>query len=513
MTTAEKLKKIYSSPRIYIENFMKIVNKQSKLVPFILNKQQRILVKEMDKYNIILKSRQLGMSAVSCALSLYYAMTSPNNHCLLISYSLDSADAIFDKLKQLYDDLPNAIRLKDIANNRKELKFENGSKITVCTLGSKQIARGSSIKFCHISEVGFCKQDMVEKQILAIEQALLPNGKIILESTANGLNEFSNMWEKAENGDSLYKPFFFSWIEDKVMFANEYKDFTERYKNLNGKNLTYADLTKEEITYYEMGASIEQLTWRRIKIKNSNEMQFKQEFPASPIEAFVTSGNNIFNAEKLQKQYNIVKQFEPLKSIQNCPIELKPYIRNYLSVWETPQLNLKYSIGVDASEGVGADYSVVAIYKFDGMQVAEFRSNKTQPHEVAKICNALGIWYNRALLVVEKASGGHIILDRLRNTNKYKNLYKHKDYDQRGRMVKKIGFNTNPKTKPIMINDMVELWENDDIYIKSLNLLNEMKVYQFTDGKMNATIGKHDDTVIATALAIQGIKSGVNYKW
>lgn len=52
---------------------------------------------------------------------------------------------------------------------------------------------------------------------------------------------------------------------------------------------------------------------------------------------------------------------------------------------------------------------------------------------------------------------------------------------------------------------------NDDIVIKSLPLLNEMKTYEYADGKMNAEIGKHDDTVIATALAIQGVRSGVRY--
>ncbi len=61
-------------------------------------------------------------------------------------------------------------------------------------------------------------KDNVDKQLLAIEQALKPNGKIILESTANGLNYFSEMWNKSERKDNMYKPFFFSWINDKIMF-------------------------------------------------------------------------------------------------------------------------------------------------------------------------------------------------------------------------------------------------------------------------------------------------------
>lgn len=513
MKPLEKLKRILSSPILWGENFCKVIDKQGKKVQFILNPQQRELVENLDKYNIVLKSRQLGITTVSCMLSLYYAITRPSSHCMLISYSLDSANTIFDKLKQIYDDLPQAIRPKDIANNRKVLKFENGSKITVTTMGSKEIARGSSLAFVHISEVAFCKQELVSKQILAIEQALLPDGRIILESTANGLNEFSNMWERAEQRESLYRPFFFSWIDDKIMFAEEYESFTKRYISLYGDSLTFEELEPEEKTYYDLGASLKQLMWRRLKIANSSEQQFKQEYPATPIEAFITSGNNIFNSAKIQEEYNQRKMIERLTDIPNIPVLLKPYIRSSLTVWEAPKNGDRYYIGVDASEGIGQDYSVIDIYNEDAIEVAQFRSNKIQPYEIANICNELGLWYNRALLIVEKASGGHIILDRLRNTYHYKNMYKHKDYDQKGKMVKKIGYKTTAKTKPILINDFVELWESNDMVIRSLTTLNEMKTYMFSNGSMNGEVGTHDDTVIATALAVQGIKSGINYKW
>lgn len=275
---------------------------------------------------------------------------------MLISYSMDSASAIFDKLKQMYDDLPNAIKPKEIANNRSALKFSNGSKITVCTMGSKELARGSSLTFVHVSEVAFCKQDTVMKQLLAIEQALLPDGKIILESTANGMNEFFNLWTKAENRESLYKPFFFSWIDDKLMFAEEYKEFADRYRALHGgESLTLEELTEQEQTYYSMGATLEQLMWRRLKIANSSEEQFRQEFPATPIEAFVSTGNNVFKSSKVQEQYNQRKGKKTVTDLSTVPTELKLYTKNYFKIWELPQRGMKYYIGVDASEGVGED--------------------------------------------------------------------------------------------------------------------------------------------------------------
>lgn len=509
MTSKEKLRLILSSPVNYIQSFMTIVNKQGKKVPFKLNEQQLYLLKNLDKYNIILKSRQLGISAISCGYSLFIAMTEPDSHCMLISYSLDSADAIYSKLKQLYNDLPGAIKIKDIANNKKELKFENGSKITVSTMGNKDIARGSTLRFVHLSELAFMKADNISKQLLALEQALAPKvGQIVIESTANGLNEFSTMWEKAENKENTYRPFFFSWIDDKLMFKEEYAEFVKRYVAIHGAELTLDELDENEQIYYKMGASLEQLMWRRIKIMNSSESQFKQEYPATPLEAFVTSGNNIFNSERVQKEYNRVKL---VKTINNLIPTLKVY-KNYIKLWKAPERGMKYYIGVDASEGIGQDFSVISVYDEHGFQCLEFRSNKIQPHKVAEICNEIGIWFNHGLIVVEKASGGNVILDRLKHTYKYNNLYKHRDFDRFGKAVKKIGWVTTNKSKPLLINDFIEWWENDDIIINSTALLSEMKVYQYTDGRMNAQNGYHDDTVIASSLAVQGIKSGIYYR-
>lgn len=510
MTSKEKLRLILSSPVNYIQSFMTIVNKQGKKVPFKLNEQQLYLLKNLDKYNIILKSRQIGMSVANLAYSLFIAMTEPDSHCMLISYSLDSADAIYSKLKQLYNDLPDAIKIKDIANNKKELKFENGSKITVATMGNKDIARGSTLRFVHLSEYAFMRSDNLGKQLLAIEQALAPKvGQIVIESTANGLNEFSTMWEKAENKENLYRPFFFSWIDDKLMFKEEYAEFVKRYVALHGAELTLDELDENEQTYYEMGASLEQLMWRRIKIMNSSESQFRQEYPSNPLEAFVTSSCNIFNSERVQKEYNRVKL---VKTINSLIPTLKVY-KNYIKLWKTPERGMKYYIGVDASEGIGQDFSVISVYDEHGFQCMEFRSNKIQPHKVAEICNEIGLWFNRGLIVVEKASGGNVILDRLKHTYKYMNLYKHKDFDRTlNKTVKKIGWVTTNKSKPLLINDFIEWWENDDIVINSTALLSEMKVYQYTDGRMNAQNGYHDDCVIANALAIQGIKSGIYYR-
>ena len=511
MDNNEKLKKIMSEPKLWIESFVKIVDKEGKLVPFKLNNEQAELLEGIDKYSIILKSRQLGISSVSLALSLYYALTQSNVTCLLMSYSIDSATGIFDKLKQMESDLPEVIRVKMVNNNRKELKFVNGSRIIVATCGTKDVARGLTIKFCHLSEVAFMSEN-IDKQLLAIEQALIPSGKIILESTANGLNHFSEMWSKAERQESLYKGFFFSWVNDKRMFAKEYDMFSEIWIQRNGKLPTKEELSDIEKDLYEQGASIKQLVWKRLKVANSSEEQFQQEFPSNPIEAFVSSGSNIFCPVRIHKKISNIHNIKHIQKPRDFPSALSMYFGSSLFLWADVEKGKRYYIGVDCSEGIGKDSSCIEIVDSDGFQVGEFSSNKIKPYEFAQVVYELGIYFNYALLVIEKASSGNIVLEKLRNEYSYKNIYKSRVYDERGRKKKKIGWLTNAKTKPLMIGHFVELFETDEIFINSKELLGQMKTFIVKDnGKTEGAGHKHDDCVLAFAMALQGIKSGIWY--
>ena len=513
MTKSEKLIRICSDPILWIESFVRIIDKKGKLVPFKLNPQQKYIMRNKGKMNICLKSRQLGITSVALAYSLYLATTQSYTTCMIMSYSLDSANNIFEKLKQMYNDLPDAIRMDTIANNRKELKFINHSRIIVCTCGSKDNARGATIKFAHLSEVGFMGE-YLDKQLTAIEQALTPDGCMILESTANGLNRFSELWNKAVSGDSpLWKPFFFSWVQDKKMFADEYSEYRKKYKSIYGNLLTESDLNEHEIALYTNGASMDQLMWRRLKISNNSEEVFRQEFPSNPIEAFVSSGANIFNAEVIQTRLNGVYNLEEinLPKMGVDPI-LKKY-KHYLSVWKLPQKKKKYFLGVDVGEGLGSDndYSVITVLDEDGYQCAEWRSNKVKPYEFTEIVYQMAKFYRNGLLIIEKASGGHIVIDRIKNDHHYINMYKYKSYDQKtGKQRRQVGFNTDTKSRPMMISDFQEFFETGKILINSKMLLQEMKLFQLVNDKMQAVSG-HDDTVMSMAMAIQGMKSGQYY--
>ncbi|WP_061330278.1 hypothetical protein [Clostridium botulinum] len=109
---AKKLKYLFEDGHEieFIEAFFKIVDKDSNTVNFKLTQEQKYLVNNMEKLNIISKSRQLGISSITIALSLRECIVYPNSNCLLVSYDQKSCNDIFNKLKQMYNLLPNWLK-------------------------------------------------------------------------------------------------------------------------------------------------------------------------------------------------------------------------------------------------------------------------------------------------------------------------------------------------------------------------------------------------------------------
>ena len=520
MNKDEKFLKVWNNFILFSKNLLKITDKTGKIVPFKLNKMQRDFIKNMDSYNIILKARQGGMSVCICALAIYYAITEPNCVCLLLSHNDESTRAIFNKLKAIYNSIPSVLRPKLIKNNRSELQLVNGSVISCSTMGRTDKGRGNTAKLIHLSEFAFVNSDVANKQLLSLEQALRPDGHLIIETTANGLNFFHNLYQKAKKQENAYKCFFYNYIDTSSMFADEYKKYKKIFKNINGRNFSLVDLIEEEkelLENYE-GMTLDTLCWRRLKIQNSSVDQFNQEFPLTDDMAFITSGNSVFDNNRVTQVLRALQlkktKYISKKELSDLPMDLLKFCGKSFFMYEKPTAKEKYYIGVDCSEGIGKDSSTCVVLNSKGEEVAMFKNNKIKPYEFASFVNELGRYYNKAFLVVEKASGGHSVIERLRYEYKYMNMYKYKTYDEFNRAKYQIGFDTNAKTKGIIINDLREMFEKGQLLINSVETVEEMKVFNIKDnGSMGAMSGYNDDLVIATALALSGLKSGKNYKW
>ena len=522
LDTAKKLNWLWKDENKieWIQTFIKIADKDGNIVPFILTNEQRKLVENLAHQNIISKSRQLGISVVTVALSIRACVVNPNTNCVLISHNQSSTNAVFDKLKQQFYSLPDWLRPKLIQNNRQALTFENGSSIVCMTAGNKDCGRGSTYSggIVHLSEFAFWKDQ--QRQLKSIMQAVTSSSTVIIESTSNGYNEYSNLFLQARNGENAFKPFFFNWINGRSLFKLQYDESVKLYKaQHDDKMLTEEEYDEEEKALAKLGMTPEQAVWRRDKISISGLDAFHVEYPSTPEESFLATGSSVFDNTKVIKLQQALSQSKVmpivLDKIVGLPQILRPYVQNKsLSVYQIPKVGMRYYIGVDVSEGLGGkhDYSTMFIMDRDGKQVAEFRNNKIKPYLYADVVNAVGRWYDKALLTVEKASGGHSVIERLRYEHHYMNMTKYKTYDEFNRTVWNVGFSTNNKTKSIAVNDAREWFDKGMVGIVSNYLLEEMKTFVAEEnGSFNAVIGSHDDLVSAMWLCIQGFKNGFWY--
>ena len=521
LETAKKLNWLWKDENKveWIETFIKIADKEGNIVPFILTPEQKYLLENLGHKNIVSKSRQLGISVLVASAALREAVIYPNSTSMLISHNQSSTTAVFDKLKQMFYSLPDFVRPKLIQNNRQALTFENGSSITCLTAGNKDCARGSTISsYLWCSEFAFWKDQ--ERQMKSIMQSISSSTKVIIESTSNGYNFYQQTFMGARNGENGFKPFFFNWINGGTLFQSQYKQCVEEYKaRHNGEMLTEDEYDDEEKALAKLGMTPEQAVWRRDKISISGLDAFHVEYPSTPEESFVATGSSVFDNGKIVKLQQAIldRNIKPLTldKIVGIPSLLQTHIKNRnFKVWNIPKKNMKYYLGVDVAEGLGGkrDSSTIFVMDKDGRQVAEFKSNKIKPYEFADIVDAVGRYYNKGLLTVEKASGGHSVIERLRYDKHYMNMTKYKTYDEFKRTVWQVGFDTNNKTKSIAVNDAREWFDKGLIDINSNDLLEEMKVFVAEDnGAFNAVTGSHDDLISAMWLCIQGAKNGFWY--
>ena len=207
----------------YIEEFLKIKDKNSKIIPFILNKPQQELynkIKQLKKEHkpvriIILKARQMGFSTLTEAILFKEVATRHNVNAGIITHEAKATNNLFAMSKLYYDNLPEPIKPAIRNRNAQEFNNENNtglnSKITCMTAGDGA-GRSGTYNFLHLSEFAFWSGDKKEAYISLMQT--VPNNDssmVIIESTANGYEYFKELWDKAERNESDFIPFFIGW--------------------------------------------------------------------------------------------------------------------------------------------------------------------------------------------------------------------------------------------------------------------------------------------------------------
>ena len=496
----------------YIENCLKIKTKSGTVVPFRLNDAQRKLYAVAKRQQdagkpvrlIILKARQLGFSTLTEGLIFHACATRKNVNALIVAHREDATANLFRMSKLFYDELPAPVKPMLRASNAQELVFENPSKlrserearpglrsrIRCATAGGRGIGRSDTLQCVHLSEYAFWPDgaDGKASTLAGILQAVpsLPGTMVVIESTANGFEDFKERWDAAVAGENDFEPVFFAWFENP--------DYSMRV--VPGTEWTPEE--REMRDAYRL--TDEQLQWRRWCIANNcggSLDMFRQEYPASPGEAFLHSGTGVFDNEQ------IVLRLERLPSPAGrgefTDGEWTESETGAITLYELPEEGVPYVLGGDTA-GEGSDYfTAIVIDNVSGRIVAKLRQKYSEPEYVRQIY-ALGRFYNDALVAIETNFSTYPVM-KLQEME-YPNQYSREREDTYTRQMKKsYGFRTDRQSRPRAIANLVEVFSSHPEWFTDRELLEEMLTFCYNeDHRPEALAGKHDDLVMGAAI-------------
>lgn len=496
----------------YIEKYIKIRDKSGKIINLQFNEpQQRLydIIKEQKLKNkpvriVILKARQLGFSTIAESILFKETTTKFNVNTGIITHQDEATKNLFNMSKLMYECLPQEIKPAKKASNAQELIFDNDkgtglkSKIRCMTAGSQGVGRSYTYDNLHVSELAFWPGNK-KTTMTGLLQAVpnLPSTIIIIESTANGFEYFKEIWDGAVAGENDFIPLFVGW--------NELKDYQMPY--------TGFELTSEEIQLQrDYNLSLEQLTWRRWCIRNncSNDIeQFKQEYPITPEEAFISTGACYFNKEIIMGRINKIKNIKPLRkgyfsySINGNKISDIEFIdddKGYIDIYEEPKEGHPYVLGGDTA-GDGSDYFTgLVIDNSNSKQIVKLRHNKIDEDEYSRQIYCLGTYYNNALVGLENNYSTYPT-KKLKEYD-YPKMYIREVEDNITEVIQdKYGFLTTKATRPIILAMLKEIFRDNISYINDLDVLYEGLVFIKNEkGRPEAEQGKHDDLIMGLAI-------------
>lgn len=416
----------------------------------------------------------MGLTTQEVIKSLDATLFTRNFTSTILAHEDDAIAKIFNIPRFAYQNMPEPLR-PDIdrgGGSKYEMFFPKLRSRIYCDLES----RGDTINWLHVSETAFMDKDRLNATL----QAVPLNGTVTLETTANGLdNFFCEMWF---DENSPYEKIFLPWflhdeyqlpVEGKFNPTTEEKEFKKKVKS-----------------QFKLEITNEQIMFRRFKQAELKEM-FIQEYPEDDISCFIHTGRTVCDQALFTR---FIKEASPI-------IDLIEDIE----IYHRKDVKKNYVIGADVSQGIGGDYSTASVICIEDREEVAFFRGQLSPYLFAKKLDALASLFTSGsrlpLLAVEQNNHGHATLQELRENIKYPRLYFRQKPN--GERAEDPGWVTNSLTRPLLLDQYIELVSSEFVKLNSEKGLKEARMLIEDKGKIQAPPGKHDDCVFAQAIAIE----------
>jgi hypothetical protein len=438
-------------PVHFMNKHLKIQHPLRGLIPFKTYPFQDDCVTEFNdhRFNIVLKSRQLGLSTLVAAYAVWQAVFYKDKNILIIATKLAVAQNFIRKVKTYLKSMPKWLLVPVItANNKQQVEFSNGSQIKAVPT-SEDAGRSEALSLLIVDEAAFVRN--FDELWMGLYPTLSTGGRAILLSTPNGVGgQYHEIYTKADRKENEFNPIKLMW-----------------------------DVHPERSD-----------EWFNKETKNMSQKQVAQELLCD----FASSGDTFLTNDIL----------ENIRITTRNPIE-KSGPENNVWYWEYPLEGVNYILSADIARGDSGDYSTFHIINTHNMSVSVEYKGKIPPDQFAILVYDVAKRFNNAMVCPENNAYGYTMLIKLGDLA-YKNLYfssekeKYKYLYGEGQNLGKAGFTTSKESRDKILANFEETLRNGRIKTYSNRLYSELKTFIWNGKKITAMKGYNDDLIMSLAI-------------
>lgn len=447
----EEIIRCGKEPSYFFNTYVKIQHPTKGLMTFNTFPFQDDCVQDFieHRFNVILKSRQLGISTLVAAYAVWLALFYKDQSILIIATKQKVAQNIIRKVKTIVNNLPAWIFItRVVGNNKQEVEFSNGSIIKAVPT-SDDAGRSEALSLLIIDEAAFIKN--FDELWTGLYSTLSTGGRAIVLSTPNGVGgKYHELYSHAEAGLNEFNAIRLPW-----------------------------DVHPERDD-----------AWFLKEKRNMSARQLAQELMCD----FLASGDTFLGIEDID-----------WIGAQVIPPIARMGDDNNVWIWKMPLTDHRYILSADVSRGDSTDFSAFWVTDVnEGEVVAEYKG-KIRPDIFADVIDEFGRMYSNALVCPENNSYGYAVCMKLQEKGYPKLYYQNNKGAYIGDYVppqelSKAGFTTSGSSRVKILAKLEEVIRNKRLRIYSSRFWDELKTFIWNNDKAQAMRGKNDDLVMAAAI-------------
>ena len=422
--------------------------------------QELVKVFKRERYVVILKAKQVGISYMLAFYALWKVLTVKNFRVLILSSSGDASVVLLNKIKDAWKLLPLWLAVPYDKWNETEVSFPSMGSSIVAFASTEYPSVGETASLVIMDEEDFHRFPLSDWSAAAPTASA--GGQIMMVST-----------RLKKTGESLF-----------------YRTYTQAKEKLNNFYPIFIGVLARpdrDMDWYER----ERRNYIGEEWAHDENNPLTEEQALSPI-----IGEGYFNGERLKVMLDN----------SSAPMEVR---QDFISIYSLFDGTVAYGIGADISQGIGGDYQAAILLGKRGLKtedIAVIHNNKLRPETFAFHSANLAHEYNDPIIGAEANAVGISYLNPLDNLE-YHNIYM-RDQDK---THPKMGWWTSGEKKELMLIELAQAIEKGDIVIRHKPTINQL--FQFIRGNNGkpVSIGAHDDLVMALAIAYQMLKEVPDY--